>query len=87
MLSLEGDRDRERRRDRTAAETSTWWTPFGEGSVRAPPLPFPYDMVLATVGYLEGKEVRRRLGGVRGGAGKALEEERASISVQGLRSI
>lgn len=46
MLSLDGDRERERRKDRTAAETSTWCTPFGEGRVRVPPLPFPYDIVL-----------------------------------------
>lgn len=44
MLSFEGDRDKERRKDRTAAETSTWCTPLGEGRVRVPPPPFPYDI-------------------------------------------
>lgn len=62
MLSLEGDRDRERLSDRTAAETSTWCTLFGEGSVKVPPLLFPYDMVSVVLGLrwaLLGIAVRR----------------------------
>lgn len=44
-LNLDGDRERDRRSDRTAEPTSTWWTWVGEGSVSVPPLPFEYDIV------------------------------------------
>lgn len=82
---MEGDRDRERRRDRTAAETSTWCTLFGEGSVKVPPLLFPYDIVgcrwasLKLVGY----RVNDRFGVV---AGRALELVAAGRDLQCRRS-
>lgn len=42
MLNFEGDRDKERLSDRTAAVTSTWCTPVGDGDgrVKVPPLLF-----------------------------------------------
>jgi hypothetical protein len=43
-LNLEGERERERRNDRTAELTSTWWTCVGEGRVSVPPLPDEYDI-------------------------------------------
>ena len=44
--NLDGERDSDRLRERTAALTSTWCTPVGDGSVRVPPLEFEKDISL-----------------------------------------
>ena len=44
-LNLEGDREMDRRRDLTAAFTSTWWTCVGEGRVKVPPPLLEYAMI------------------------------------------
>lgn len=41
-LNFDGDRERDRRSDRTAEPTSTW---VGEGRASVPPLPLEYDIV------------------------------------------
>jgi hypothetical protein len=48
--NLDGERDRERRRDLTAEVTSTWCTCVGDGIVRVPPPLLEYDMVNVLVG-------------------------------------
>lgn len=50
-LNFEGDLDIDRRNDRTAALTSTWWTCVGEGRVNVPPPLLEYDIPRADAGH------------------------------------